>query len=66
MLGLDLLWVGIAEGIVFALSAKLRKPGSSLKEVLERLVQVVDRLLQRMVGGFLQELKFACTVSSFI
>jgi hypothetical protein len=51
----DAAW--LAEGVFFALSAKLRKSGSSLKEIVLGFVQVHHRLHYRMMRHAPQKLE---------
>jgi hypothetical protein len=46
---LELLGIGITEAVTVSAPAKLRITGATLKEVPERLLEVDDSLLQRMV-----------------
>jgi thymidine phosphorylase len=62
----ELLGIRIAEAAVLPLLAERRKARAALEEVRERPVQIVDRLLQRMVRHFVEEIELTLEVRELL
>jgi len=58
LLDLQLRRIGIAKGFVLEFLPELRIFGAAIEEISVSLVEVDDRLHQRVVGRFLQKRKF--------